>query len=165
MTVRAANNPFEGTTLDVAAKRSCAPQWRAFMEALSTTLSEVAGDELALRILGGVGAAIAKQQPVAACSSLADLKTALNTALGVLDWGQVDIKEADKALEFVVIGYPYFEGIDAQAAFAATLEAVLDGWLTMQATKPGLTMRLVDRGRGAYPPLVFRYERINAPSP
>ena len=165
MTVRAANNPFEGTTLDVAAKRSCAPQWRAFMEALSTTLSEVAGDELALRILGGVGAAIAKQQPVAACSSLADLKTALNTALSVLDWGQVDIKEADKALEFVVIGYPYFESIDAQAAFAATLEAVLDGWLTMQATKPGLTMRLVDRGRGAYPPLVFRYERINAPSP
>jgi hypothetical protein len=133
------------------------------MEALSTTLSEVAGDELALRILGGVGAAIAKQQPVAACSSLADLKTALNTALGALDWGQVDIKEADKALEFIVIGYPYFESVDAQAAFAATLEAVLDGWLTMQATKPGLTMRLVDRGRGAYPPLVFRYERINAP--
>jgi hypothetical protein len=162
MTVRAANNPFEGTTLDVAAKRSCAPQWRAFMEALSTTLSEVAGDELALRILGGVGAAIAKQQPVAACSSLADLKTALNTALGALDWGQVDIKEADKALEFIVIGYPYFESIDAQAAFAATLEAVLDGWLTMQATRPGLSMRLVDRGSGAYPPLVFRYERINA---
>ena len=162
MTVRAANNPFEGTTLDVAAKRSCAPQWRAFMEALSTTLSEVAGDELALRILGGVGAAIARQQPVAACSSLADLKTALNTALGALDWGQVDIKEADKALEFIVIGYPYFESIDAQAAFAATLEAVLDGWLTMQATRPGLSMRLVDRGSGAYPPLVFRYERINA---
>jgi hypothetical protein len=133
------------------------------MEALSTTLSEVAGDELALRILGGVGAAIAKQQPVAACSSLADLKTALNTALDALDWGQVDIKEADKALEFIVIGYPYFESVDAQAAFAATLEAVLDGWLTMQATRPGLSMRLVDRGGGAYPPLVFRYERINAP--
>jgi Cellulose synthase subunit D len=163
MTVRAANNPFEGTTLDVAAKRSCAPQWRAFMEALSTTLSEVAGDELALRILGGVGAAIAKHHPVPVCSSLADLKTALNTALGVLDWGQVDIKEADKALEFVVIGYPFFESVDAQAAFAATLEALLDGWLTMQATRPGLTMRLVDRGRGAYPPLVFRYERTNSP--
>ena len=163
MTVRAANNPFEGTTLDVAAKRSCAPQWRAFMEALSTTLTEVAGDELALRILGGVGAAIAKQQPVPVCSSLVDLKTALNAALAVLDWGQVDIKEADKALEFVVIGYPFFESVDAQAAFAATLEAVLDGWLTMQATRPGLSMRLVDRGRGAYPPLVFRYERINSP--
>ena len=163
MTVRAANNPFEGTTLDVAAKRSCAPQWRAFMEALSTTLTEVAGDELALRILGGVGAAIAKQQPVPVCSSLVDLKTALNAALAVLDWGQVDIKEADKALEFVVIGYPFFESVDAQAAFAASLEALLDGWLTMQATRPGLSMRLVDRGSGAYPPLVFRYERTNSP--
>ncbi len=135
MTVRAANNPFEGTTLDVAAKRSCAPQWRAFMEALSTTLSSMAGDELALRILGGVGAAIAKQQPVPSCSSLADLKSALNAALAVLDWGQIDIREADRALEFVVIGYPFFEGVDAQTAFAATLEAVLDGWLTMQASR------------------------------
>ena len=68
MTVRAANNPFEGTTLDVAAKRSCAPQWRAFMEALSTTLTEVAGDELALRILGGVGAAIAMSTSVSVAS-------------------------------------------------------------------------------------------------
>jgi hypothetical protein len=94
---------------------------------------------------------------------LADLKTALNTALGVLDWGQVDIKEADKALEFVIVGYPFFESVDAQAAFAATLEALLDAWLTMQAARPGLSMRLVDRGRGAYPALVFRYERINSP--
>src|SRR5260370_7617948 len=163
MTVRAANDPFEGTPLDVAAKRSCALQWRGLMEALSTTLSEVAGDELALRILGGVGAAIAKQQPVAVCSSLADLKTALNTALGALDWGQVDIKEADKALEFVVIGYPYFESVDAQAAFAATLEAVLDGWLPMQATRPRLSTRLVPPATRASPPLAFRYERTNSP--
>jgi hypothetical protein len=162
MTVRAANNSLEGTTLDVAAKRSCAPQWRAFMAALATTLSEVAGDEMALRILAGVGAAIAKERPVPACNSLTDLKVALNASLGALDWGQLDINEADKALEFVVVGYPYFEGVDAQTAFAATLEAVLDGWLTMQGTRPGLTMRLVDRGRGAYPPLVFRYERISS---
>jgi hypothetical protein len=162
MTVRAASNVTEGTTLDVAAKRSCAPQWRAFMAALATTLSEVAGDEMALRILIGVGAAIAKEQPVPVCNSLADLKTAINAALGALDWGQVDINEADRALEFVVVGYPYFEGVDAQTAFAATLEAVLDSWLAMQATRPGLTMRLVDRGRGAYPPLVFRYERTGS---
>jgi hypothetical protein len=93
---------------------------------------------------------------------LTDLKVALNASLGALDWGQLDINEADKALEFVVVGYPYFEGVDAQTAFAATLEAVLDGWLTMQGTRPGLTMRLVDRGRGAYPPLVFRYERTSS---
>jgi hypothetical protein len=162
MTVRAASNLTEGTTLDVAAKRSCAPQWRAFMGALATTLSEVAGDEMALRILVGVGAAIAKEQPVPVCNSLADLKTAINTSLGALDWGQVDINETDRALEFVVAGYPYFEGVEAQTAFAATLEAVLDTWLAMQATRPGLTMRLVDRGRGAYPPLVFRYERTGS---
>ena len=162
MTVRTPDNALEGTTLGVAAKRSCARQWRAFMEALATTLSEVAGDELALRILAGVGASIAKEHPVRACSSLEDLKAAINASLGALDWGQVDIREADKALEFVVAGYPCFEGVDAQTAFAATLEAVLDGWLAMQATRPGLAMRLVDRGRGVYPPLVFRYERTSS---
>ena len=162
MSVATANNSIDGTTLDVVAKRSCTPQWRAFMAALATTLSEIAGEELALRILVGVGAGIAKEQPVPACNSLADLKAAMNVALAALDWGQVDINETDKALEFVVVGYPYFEGVDAQTAFAATLEAVLDGWLAAQATRPGLAMRLVDRGRGAYPALIFRYERAGA---
>ena len=165
MTGRPANNSLEGTTLVVAARRSCTPQWRAFMGALATTLSEVAGDELALRILAGVGAAIAKQQPVPACNSLADLKAAMNATLSALDWGEVEIYEADKALEFVVVGYPLFDGVEAQTAFAAILEALLDGWLSAQASRPGLAMRLVERGSGVYPPLVFRYERINAAQP
>ncbi len=76
-----------------------------------------------------------------------------------LDWGQVDVYEAEKALEFVVVGYPYFEGVEAQTAFAAILEAVLEGWLTQHAARPGLSMRLAERGGGSYPPLVFRYER------
>jgi hypothetical protein len=162
MTVRTTDNSLEGTTLVVAAKRSCALQWRAFMEALATTLPEISGDETTLRILAAVGASIAKEQPVPVCNSLAELKTALNASLGALDWGEVDINETEKALEFVVVGYPYFEGVEAQTAFAATLEAVLDGWLAMQATRPDLAMRLADRGRGTYPPLVFRYERTDS---
>jgi hypothetical protein len=162
MTGRPANSSIEGTTLGVAARRSCAPQWRTFMEALAATMPQVAGDELALRILGGVGAAIAKEQPVAACTSLPELKAAMNTALAALDWGQVDIYEAERALEFVIVGYPCFDGLEAQTAFAAILEALLEGWLSMQASRPGLAMRLVERGRGSYPPLVFRYERTGA---
>ena len=162
MSGRPANNSVEGTTLVVAAKRSCPPQWRAFMEALASTLSEIAGDELGLRVLAGVGAAIAKQQPVPSCNSLVDLKAAMNVTLAALDWGQVDIYEADKALEFVVVGYPYFEGVEAQTAFAAILEALLEGWLGGQASRPGLAMHLVERGSGVYPPLVFRYERTSA---
>ena len=161
MTGRPASHSIQGTTLVVAAKRSCAPQWRAFMEALAASLSTVAGDELALRILAGVGASLAKQQPLPTCGSLTDLKTAMNAALDELDWGQIDVYEAERALELVVIGYPYFEGVEAQTAFAAVLEALLEGWLTAQGTRPGLAMRLVERGSGAYPPLVFRYERIS----
>ena len=165
MTGRPANSAIEGTTLVVAAKRSCPPQWRAFMEALGATLSQLAGDELALRILAGVGGKLAQEQPVPACASLAELKTAMNAGLATLDWGQVDVYEANRALEFVVMGYPYFEGVEAQTAFAAILEALLDGWLRAQASRPGLAMRLVERGQGVYPPLVFRYERAAAAQP
>ncbi|MBV8193427.1 MAG: hypothetical protein JOY64_08565 [Alphaproteobacteria bacterium] len=165
MTGRPAKSAIEGTTLVVAAKRSCPPQWRAFMEALGASLSELAGDELALRVLAGIGASLAKEQPVPACSSLAELKAAMNAGLATLDWGQVEVYEADRALEFVVMGYPCFDGVEAQTAFAAILEALLDGWLRAQASRPGLAMRLIERGQGVYPPLVFRYERTTAVQP
>ena len=159
MAARPAINSFDAMTLGVAARHSCPPQWRVFMEALANSLSQVAGDEQALRILAGAGAAIAREQAIPASNSLAELKTAMNAGLQGLEWGQVDIYEAEKALEFVVVGYPCFEGAEAQTAFAAVLEALLEGWLTQQAARPGLAMRLVERGGGSYPPLVFRYER------
>lgn len=132
------------------------------MEALAPTLSRLAGDEQALQILAGVGAAIAKDRKMPACQSLEELKAAMNVQLQALDWGQVDAYEAERALEFVVVGYPFFEGVEAQTAFAAVLEALLEGWLTQQAVRPGLAMRLVERGDGSYPPLVFRYERTGS---
>ena len=159
MTVRASSNSLDAMTLAIAARHSCPPQWRIFMEALATSLSQVAGDEQAMRVLAGVGATIAREQAIPASSSLAELKAAMNAGLQTLGWGQVDIYEAEKALEFVVIGYPCFEGVEAQTAFAAILESLLEGWLTQQAARPGLAMRLAERGGGSYPPLVFRYER------
>jgi len=74
------------------------------MEALAPTLSRVAGDEQALQILSGVGAAIAKEKKIPVCRSLDDLKAAMNDGLQALDWGQVDVYEAERALEFVVVG-------------------------------------------------------------
>ena len=132
------------------------------MEALATTLSRLAGDDKALQILAGVGAAIAKERSIPACQSLVDLKAAMNAGLQALDWGEIDVYEAERALEFVVVGYPLFEGVEAQTAFAAVLEALLESWLTQQAVRPGLVMRLVERGKSSYPPLVFRYERAGS---
>lgn len=159
MAARPAINSFDAMTLGIAARHSCPPQLRIFMEALATSLSQVAGDEQALRVLAGAGVAIAREQAIPASNSLAELKAAMNTGLHALGWGQVDVYEAERALEFVVVGYPYFEGGEAQTAFAAILEAVLEGWLTQHTARPGLAMRLAERGGGSYPPLVFRYER------
>lgn len=159
MAVRPANNSFDQLTLGVAARRSCPAPLRSLMEGLATALSQVAGDEQALRILAGAGSAISREHAIPASNSLAELKAAMNAGLQALDWGQVDVHEAEKALEFVVVGYPCFDGVEAQTAFAAILEALLEGWLTQQAARPGLAMRLAERGSGAYPPLVFRYER------
>ena len=159
MAVRPAINSFDPLTLAVAARRSSPAPLRILMEGLATALSQVAGDEQALRILAGAGSAIAREHPIPASNSLAELKAAMNAGLQALDWGQVEVYEAEKALEFVVVAYPSFEGVEAQTAFAAILEALLEGWLTQQAARPGLAMRLAERGSGAYPPLVFRYER------
>lgn len=159
MAVRPAINSFDPLTLAVAARRSSPAPLRILMEGLATALSQVAGDEQALRILAGAGSAIAREHPIPASNSLAELKAAMNAGLQALDWGQVDVYEAEKALEFVVVAYPSFEGVEAQTAFAAILEALLEGWLTQQEVRPGLAMRLAERGSGAYPPLVFRYER------
>lgn len=159
MAVRPANISFDAMTLGVAARRSCSPPLRMLMEGLAAAIPQVAGDEQALRILAGVGSAIARQQAIPVSNSLTDLKAAMNAGLQTLDWGQLDIYEAEKALEFVVIGYPCLEGVEAQTAFAAILEALLEGWLTQEGARPGLSMRLAERGSGPYPPLVFRYER------
>jgi len=72
MAVRPANNSFDAMTLAAAARRSSPAHWRIFMEALGTALSQVAGDEQALRVLAAVGATIAREQPVPVCNSLAD---------------------------------------------------------------------------------------------
>ena len=162
MAVRPAINSFDPLTLAVAARRSSPAPLRILMEGLATALSQVAGDEQALRILAGAGSAIAREHAIPASNSLAELKAAMNAGLQALDWGQVDIYEAEKALEFVVVGYPCFDGVEAQTAFAAILEALLEGWLAQQAARSGLSMRLVERGSGPYPPLVFRYERSGA---
>jgi hypothetical protein len=159
MAVRPANNSFDPLTLGAAARRSCPAPLRSLMDGLATALSQVAGDEQALRILAGAGSAIARENAIPASNSLGELKAAMNAGMQALDWGQVDIYEAEKALEFVVVGYPFFEGVEAQTAFAAILEAVLEGWLNQQAARPGLAMRLAERGSGPYPALVFRYER------
>jgi hypothetical protein len=159
MAVRPANNSFDPLALEVAARRSCPEPLRSLMEGLATALSQVAGDEQALRILAGAGSVIAREHAIPATNSLSELKAAMNAGLQALEWGQVDIYEAEKALEFVVVGYPFFDGVEAQTAFAAILEALLEGWLTQQAARPGLAMRLAERGIGTYPALVFRYER------
>ena len=159
MAVRPANNSIDHLTLGVAARRSCPAPLRVLMEGLATALSQVAGDEQVLRILAGAGSAIAREHAIPVSNSLTELKAAMNAGLQALDWGQVDVYEAEKALEFVVVGYPFFDGVEAQTAFATILEALLEGWLTQQEARPGLAMRLAERGSGAYPPLVFRYER------
>ena len=147
MAVGTLHSSNEISALSVAAKRSCAPQWRSFMEALGGALPEITGDEMALRILAKTGAAIAKAQPLSACNSLKDLKAAINTGLESMDWGQVDIRETERALEFIVVGYPHFESVDARAAFLAKIKRAHPdcGGNTEEAASLSVAWRLIRR--------------------
>lgn len=147
--------------LTAAANRSCDRQWRPFIEALATALPAAVGDETSLAILDRIGRDIARSRPLPPCASLAELQSAVNKGMEVLDWGQAHLREEGRHLEIVVIGYPHLQTVDGQAVFAATLEAVLDEWLTSQASRRDLGVRLKASGGGVYPPLVYHYGRVD----
>jgi hypothetical protein len=147
--------------LTAAADRSCHRQWRHFVEALAHVLPGTVGDETSLTIFGQVGRGIARAQPLAPCGSLPELQDAINGCLDAMDWGQAVLREDGRHLEITLVGYPHLRTLEGQAAFAATAEAVLEEWLTSQASRRDLSVRLKAAGPGTYPPLVFHYERAD----
>jgi hypothetical protein len=159
MSDHAAFSSAEDPTLQIAARRSCARQWRSFIDALAHALPEVVGDEVALDVLGRVGQSVAAANPVPACSSLPDLETAMNRSMDALDWGHVEVSEAGRRIELMVTGYPHLPSVHGQAVFAATLEAVLNQWMGAQGSRRDLAVRLRASGPGRYPPLIYHFER------
>ena len=151
--------PSEGTALEIAARRSSVRQWRAFIDALAAALATTIGDEVTRDILAKTGTGIAEAHPIAPCPTLADLAVAINANLEHLEWGQIEIRETERALDIVLAGYPYFETPDGRAIFAAVFESMLDRWLAAQASRPDLAVRLARSTGGSYPALVFRYQR------
>lgn len=149
----------EGTALEIAARRSSVRQWRAFVDALAAALATTVDDEATRDILAKTGAGVAEAHPIAPCPTLADLAAAINANLEHLEWGQIEIRETERALDIILAGYPYFETADGRAVFAAVFESLLDRWLAAQASRPDLAVRLARSTGGAYPALVFRYER------
>jgi uncharacterized membrane-anchored protein len=149
----------EDPTLQIAARRSCARQWRSFIEALAHALPEVVGDEIALDVIERVGKSVAAANPVPACSSLPELQTAMNKSMDALDWGHVVVSEAGRRIELMVSGYPHLPSVHGQAVFAAALEAVLNQWMSVQGSRRDLAVRLRASGAGRYPPLLYHFER------
>jgi hypothetical protein len=147
--------------LSAAADRSCHRQWRHFIEALAAVMPGTVGDETSLTILGQVGRSIARSQPLPPCGSLPDLQRAINGCLDAMDWGQAILREDGRHLEITLAGYPHLRTLEGQAVFAATAEAMLEEWLTSQASRRDLIVRLKAAGSGAYPPLIFHYERAD----
>jgi hypothetical protein len=165
MSTHQSNDRPVDPAVTIAQRRSCAPQWRAFLEALAVSLPGTVGDGAALRVLAQTGAALATSHPLPVCGSLDELANAMNGVFETFDWGTVEVCEAATALEIGLTGYPCFGGAKGKAIFAATVEGLLDAWMAKQAERPGLAVRLVDHDGGEYPRLIFRYERLGPPAP
>jgi hypothetical protein len=147
------------SALSIAARRSSGRQWRAFIDALASVLPSAVGDDMTRAILARTGEQVAAAQPLGASTTVQGLAGALNDALERMDWGQIELRESDRSLDLVLAGYPLFESEDGRALFAATVESVLDAWLKSQAGRDDLAVRLVRSTGGAYPALVYRYEK------
>ncbi len=153
-------SPSARSPLSLAERRSCAPQWRAFLEALAAGLPETVGNELALTTLAGVGRRMAQSHTLGACNTLEELEAAMNRVLDALDWGSIEVRETADSVELILTGFPCFGGVEGKALVAATVEGLLDGWMAALASRPNLAVRLADHGEGDYPCLVFRYGRL-----
>jgi hypothetical protein len=148
------------SALSIAARRSSGRQWRAFIDALAVALPAEVGDEATRFILARTGEQIAAANPLGPSSTVQGLGDALNDALEHMDWGQIELRESERALDLVLVGYPLFETADGRALFAATVESVFDAWLKSQAGHDDLAVHLVRSTGGAYPALIYRYEKV-----
>lgn len=146
----------------LAERRSCAPQWRGFLDALSSSLPETAGEETALAVLTAVGTRMAESHRLPECATLEALEAAMNEVFESLDWGSLEIHETPTSVEFALSGHPCFGGVRGKALFAATVEGLLDAWMKGLADRPSLAVRLADHGAGEFPCLVYRYGRLGA---
>ena len=149
---------LEQGSLNYFATRAVTPQWSGFLQGLATELAAQMGADELRSFFRVVGRRWARQQPLQAAASLAELEQAANLWFANNDWGWVRVRDLQSALEFQHSCAPLRQAFGADSIHwtAGVLEGLYDEWVRQLGAGEGLIVRHVGRVEGLMDTLRFR---------
>jgi hypothetical protein len=126
--------------------RLCSPQWGAFLPLFAVELTQDLTPGHLSQVMRRTGGQFARRHALGAIDTLVDLQAAVNRIWDGLDWGWVEMREAEDRL---VLAHYYAPlqivfGVEHQAWSGAFLEGAYEWWmrqldadLQLRASAPG----------------------------
>lgn len=126
----------QGALSSYLARRAVSPQWRPFVRALMAVVGEHLPGDARGSLLHALGAGMAREMPLPACETLAELEARMNEALAAVEWGYVQIS-LDETVPALLIRHAAAPLVavagDAEGAWLGTvLEGLHQAWLDAQ---------------------------------
>lgn len=108
-----------------------APQWRPFVSFLTQELTQNLTPRFLTQLMRAAGGQFARQYALAEADTVAAMREAMNQVWGELDWGQVEIREAQDWLVLTHYQAPLKAvfGAENVAWAAAFLEGAYEAWM------------------------------------
>jgi hypothetical protein len=126
----------QGPLSSYLARRAVSPQWRPFLRAVMAVMDEHLPAEGRVTLLRALGAGMAREMALPACTSLGELEARMNEALAAVEWGyvQISLDETVPALLIQHAAAPLVSVAgDAEGAWLGTLlEGLHQAWLDAQ---------------------------------
>ncbi|WP_231378479.1 cellulose biosynthesis protein BcsD [Bordetella sp. FB-8] len=140
--------------------RLCAPQWRSFLSIFAEELAQDMTSRHLGQVMRRTGEQFARQHSLPGTSTIADLQMAINRVWDAMDWGWVEIHEAQDRL---VLSHYYAPlqaafGAAHQAWSSAFLEGAYDLWMHQSGADSQLRVTSAD-DHSASGAMVFHFGR------
>jgi hypothetical protein len=136
---------MQGAELQYLHGRLCPPQWRDFLHAQAQEFREhLSRDELR-GLMHRIGLRFAVLHPIGPCDSIAAMRAAMNTVWLALDWGVVELSDAEPAalsIEHACAPLSAAYGPEHLDWTPAFLEGVYQGWMAAAGADEALHVRL-----------------------
>ena len=119
-----------------------APQWRPFLSFLTQELTQNLTPRFLTQLMRAAGGQFARQNALAEAGTVDAMREAMNRVWGELDWGQVEIREAQDWLVLTHYHAPLNAvfGAQSQAWAGAFLEGAYETWMHQLGADPQLRM-------------------------
>lgn len=124
-------------------RTACSTQWLAFNRALAFELNAGLPPEENRRLFARIGERVARQLPVARCTTLGELEDAFNARWESIGWGFGRLEEGAQTLSITHDCSPLAAafGPDAAGWTSGFLEGAYQAWFRAQGSPAGLRVQ------------------------